>query len=208
MSTKQIVLTTFKALAWDQFFGYLDRLIFYPMLLWLAFKYGWFICFIVTVPCYFLFSIIIVTIHYRAMYERGVDLFGMHAMQEIAESTRSPKFGKNIILYPLHQMKFLLISLMQNQYRITGHIIKRMYAKIQTKTQSWLLHNKWLLYSVGTLHVFDPQSVFMYTQKCEHENDLVKKTVTKLLPMVCWHIAYWSGVAYYISEGVTLLRNL
>ncbi len=208
MSTKDLAVNTVKALTWDQFFGWLDRLIFYPLLWFLALHYGWFVCFLVTVPCYFLFSVIIVSVHYRAMYERGEDLFGMHAMQEVAHKTRPPKFGKNTVLYPINQLKLWLVSLKDRQPQVAWHILQRMYVRIQTKFQSWLLNNRWLLYLVGTLHVFDPQSVFMYTQKCECGNDLIKKSVAKLLPMVCWHIAYWSGAAYLATKGYTMLWEL
>lgn len=201
MSTKELAVNTAKAIAWDQAFGYLDRLIFYPLLWFLALHYGYFVCFLVATPCYFLFSSIIVWMHYRAMYERNEDLFGMHFMQEAAHKTRPPKFGKNIILYPCHQLKFLVISLWQKQFRISGHIIQRAYARIQMKIQSWLLNNKWLLYTAGTLHVFDPSSVFMFTQKCLNEDELAVSAVKKLLPLVVWHIAYWSLIFWGATKG-------
>lgn len=201
MSSKELTAQTVRAIAWDQVFGYLDRCIFYPALAFLAFRYGYLSCFIVVTPWYFLFSLIIVGIHYRSMYERNQDVFGMHFLQEISQKTKPPKFGRNIFLYPYHQLRLSITAVRCKQFRVAGHIIQRMCSRFQMKTQSWLLNNRWTLYTIGTLHVFDPGSVFMFTQKCRNEKELVSACIKKLSLLVTWHIAYWSLIFWAAAKG-------
>ncbi len=204
MSTKELASNTAKAFAWDQFFGWLDRLIFYPILAFLAVKYDWLICFIVTLPCYFIYSILIVTINFRAVSERGVDLFGIHALREAAVSTRPPVISVSGIIHHIHYHCYIVCeALIDHRFNVTRHIVVRFGEKVGKKILSWILNNKILLYVIGTLVIFDPQSVFMFTtQKCDNEHDFVGKIISKLLPMVCWHIFYWSGVACGVVSGI------
>lgn len=205
-----MVASTAKAIAWDQFLGYLDRIIFYPLLGYLAFNHGWLICFIITLPCYFIFSIAIVTINFRATNEKGLDIFGIHTLREVAMSTRPPVFNLcRWIKYVVHHYHLVEEALIDHYFDIAVHIINRFNEKIGKKILSWILSNKFMLYGVGTVVILDPQSVFMFTtQKCVGENEFIKKLVNRLLPMVSWHIFCWSGAAYLATKGLTLLWEL
>jgi hypothetical protein len=203
MSTKHLAVNTVKALAWDQALGHLDVFIFYPLLWFLTLNYGYFICFIITTPCYFVFSGLIVWTHYRVKHKKNKDLFGMHFMQEIAQSTVPPRFGKNLYLYPWHRLKLVFGYIWNKKFYESWQIIYETFAYVQVKIQSWLLSNRWLLYILGTLHVFDPSSVFMFTQKCENKEELLVNAFKKLLPLVVWHIAYWSLIFFAATKGLS-----
>lgn len=205
-----LAVNTAKVIAWDQFFGFLDRLIFYPILLFFAINYGWFICFAFTVPLYFVYSVAIVTVNFRAVHKKGLDLFGIHAFRTIAISTRPPVISVcRMIKHTSHHYYLVNEALMDHDFDIAKHIVVRFSEKIGKKILSWILNNNFMLYVVGTLVVLDPQSVFMFsTQKCENGTEFAIKIVSKLFPMVCWHILYWSGVATFAAKGFTLLWEL
>lgn len=210
MSTKELVAHTAKAIAWDQFFGLLDRIIFYPLIGFLALEYGWLFCFLITVPCYFVYSICIVSVNFISLHNKNIDLFGVHALRTVAVTTRPPilKFCRmwNQLHFHYHLVNE---ALMDHEFDIVWHIISRFTEKISKKILSWILSNKFMLYVVGTLVVLDPQSVFMFTtQKCKDEDEFVKKVFSKLFPMVCWHIFYWSGVIYGLVTGIKYLAWL
>lgn len=210
MTTKTMAANTAKAIAWDQFLGYLDRGIFYPLLGYLALNHGWFVCFVVTLPCYFVYSILIVTINFRSINENGMDVFGVHTLREVAMSVRPPVF--NIcrwIKHITHHYDLVNEALMDHYFDIASHIISRFVEKIGKKILSAILSSKFLLYGVGTVVVLDPQSVFMFTtQKCKSESEFIKKIVNRLIPMVSWHIFCWSGFAALATKGFTLLWEL
>ncbi len=210
MTTKTMAANTAKAIAWDQFLGYLDRVIFYPLLGYLAIHHGWFICFIVTLPCYYIYSIAIVTFNFRSIHDNGVDIFGVHTLREVAMSTRPPVFNVwRWIKHVVYHYNLVMEALMDHYFDIANHIISRFNEKIGKKILSWILSNKFMLYVVGTIVILDPQSVFMFTtQKCNDENEFIKKLFNRLLPMVCWHIFCWSWFAYWATEGFTLLWEL
>jgi hypothetical protein len=210
MTTKTMAANTAKAIAWDQFLGYLDRLIFYPLLGYLALHHGWFICFVVTLPCYYIYSIAIVTFNFRSIHENGVDIFGIHTLREVAMSTKPPVLNVcRWIKHVVHHYCLVEEALMDHCFDIASHIISRFVEKIGRKILAAILSSKFLLYGVGTVVVLDPQSVFMFTtQKCKSENEFMKKIVNRLFPMVSWHIFCWSGFAALATKGFTLLWEL
>jgi hypothetical protein len=164
----------------------------------------------VTLPCYYIFSVAIVYFNYKSTSEDGVDFFGIHTLREVAMSTRPPVFNvSRWIKHLIHHYHLVEEALMDHYFDIAGHIISRFNQKIGKKIFSWILNNKFLLYGVGTVVIFDPQSVFMFTtQKCKDENEFIKKLGNRLLPMVCWHIFCWSWFIYLGTKGFTLLWEL